>query len=120
MRPGDAVVLDGAARIFNGSSQYPFRSSDFRDFRQSEMLTSAERKKIDKMIGNSFLAEAKRNARREARLREASLKASAKTLIDIPMNLRSGFAVTDDLAYFADGQRGPVRVIAPGVFSGTK
>jgi hypothetical protein len=120
LRPGDAVVLDGTARVFSGANRYPFQSADFRDFRQSDRLTKEERRKIDTMIGQSFQADAKRTARRESRLREANLASGRKTAIDMPMNLRSGMTGTNDIAFFVEGQRGSVRVIAPEIFLSKK
>lgn len=116
LRPGDTVVLDGTARVFGGASRYPFQSADFRDFRQADGLTPAERRRIDVLIGQSFMADAKRIARRDTRLREASLSRPGKTVVDFPFDLRSGYAISNDVAFFTDGQRGPVRVISPGTF----
>jgi hypothetical protein len=116
LRPGDAVVVNGTARIFSGSGSYPYRASDFRDFRASGRLSEAERRKMDMAIGHSFKVATEREAKRAMRLREASLSLPGKTLTDIPLSLRGGIANIQDSAYYTDGQRGRVRVIAPGLF----
>jgi hypothetical protein len=116
LRPGDAVVVNGSARIFSGSGSYPYRVSDFRDFRASGKLSDAERRKMDMAIGHSFKVATEREAKRSMRLREASLSLPGGTLTDIPLSLRGGIANIQDSAYYTDGQRGRVRVIAPGLF----
>lgn len=104
LRAGDTIVLDGRARVFNGSSQWPYRASDFRDFRQSQQLSATERQRIDSIIGLSRLEASRRAERRNARVREASL--ATGTMSDIgPAVLRGSIG--------SDTERGPVRVIAP-------
>ncbi|MGL4729426.1 MAG: DUF2865 domain-containing protein, partial [Bosea sp. (in: a-proteobacteria)] len=119
LRPGDAVVVNGSARIFSGASSYPFRTSDFRDFRSSGRLSDADRRKMDKTIGHSFKVASEREARRSLRQREASLSLPGLTATDIPLSLRGGVANINDSAYYTDGSRGRVRVISPAYFGTT-
>jgi hypothetical protein len=114
LRPGDTVVLDGRATVFNGSSQWPYRASDFRDFRQSPQLSAVQRQRIDTVIGLSRLEASQRSERRSALVREASLAAgttgfaviSSGTMSDIsPLFLRG--SVGNEPA------RRPARVISP-------
>jgi hypothetical protein len=116
LRPGDAVVVNGSARIFTGASSFPFQDSNFRDFRSSGRLTEAERRKIDLTIDHSARSAAAREARRSMRLREASLNLPRTTATDIPLTLRGSFASINDSAHYTDGERGRVRVISPGTF----
>jgi hypothetical protein len=116
LRPGDAVVLNGSARVFSGASSYPYHASDFRDFRSSSRLSPAQRQKMDVAIGHSFKIAAEREAKRASRLREASLSRPGKTAVDIVMNLRGTYANINDSAYYAENARGRVRVIAPQWF----
>jgi Protein of unknown function (DUF2865) len=104
LRAGDTVVLDGRAKVFNGSSQWPYRASDFRDFRQSQQLNAAQRQRIDNIIGLSRLEASRRAERRNALVREASLITVSMSDIG-PAFLRGSVG--------ADVERGPVRVIAP-------
>jgi hypothetical protein len=115
LRPGDAVVVNGSARIFSGSSSYPFNTSDFRDFRSSGRLSDVERRKMDMAIGHSFKVATEREARRSLRMREASLSLPG-TATDIPLSLRGSVANINDSSYYVNGERGRVRVIAPGLF----
>jgi hypothetical protein len=115
LRPGDAVVVNGSARIFSGSGSYPFRTSDFRDFRSSGRLSDIERRKMDLAIGHSFKVATEREARRSIRMREASLTMPG-TATDIPLSLRGSVANINDSSYYINGQRGRVRVIAPALF----
>lgn len=116
LRPGDTVVLDGRAKVFNGSSQWPYQASDFRDFRQSPQLNAVQRQRIDTVIGLSRLEASKRAERRSGLVREASLgtgtpgfaAVSSGTMSDIgPIFLRG--TVGNDSA------RSPARVIAPEI-----
>ncbi len=116
LRPGDAVVVNNSARIFNGASSYPYRASDFRDFRSSERLTNSDRRKVDQAIGHSFKLASERESRRAMRLREANLGGNGRSMIDIPMSLRGAVEGQNDSAYYIDGGRGRVRVIAPSTF----
>jgi Protein of unknown function (DUF2865) len=104
LRAGDTVVLDGRAKVFNGSSQWPYRASDFRDFRQSQQLNAAQRQRIDNIIGLSRLEASRRAERRNALVREASLATGSMSDIG-PAFLRGTVG--------AEVERGPVRVIAP-------
>jgi hypothetical protein len=104
LRAGDTVVINGRAKVFNGSSQWPYRTSDFRDFRQSRQLSAAQRQRIDNIIGLSRLEATRRAERRNALVREASLITGSMTDIG-PTFLRGTVG--------SDAERGTVRVIAP-------
>ena len=104
LRAGDTVVLDGKAKVFSGSSQWPYRASDFRDFRQSQQLSPTERRRIDNIIGLSRLEASRRAERRNALVREASLVTGSMSDIG-PAFLRGTIGI--------DAGRGTVRLIAP-------
>lgn len=104
LRPGDAVVLDGRAKVFNGSSHWPYRASDFRDFRQSPQLSVVQRQRIDNVIGLSRMEASRRAERRNALVREASLITGSMSDIG-PTFLRGSIS--------AGTERGSVRMIAP-------
>lgn len=74
LRPGDSVVLDGRVRTFAGSSGWPYRTSDFRDFRSSGELTANDRRAIDDKVGISRREAELRSFKRQMRVREASLR----------------------------------------------
>jgi hypothetical protein len=121
LRPGDTVVLDGTARVFNGANRYPFQSADFQDFRNSGRLSDQERRNIDAKIGLTFTAAAERTARKASRLKEASLgNKGSKSDIDMPLVLRGAVPLTVDTALYTESSRGLVRVIAPGMFNTTR
>lgn len=50
LRPGDAVVVEGGAQVFEGASRWPFRPSDFTDFRQASALSKREIEKLDEIL----------------------------------------------------------------------
>lgn len=71
LRPGDTIVLDGRARTFNGSSQWPYRASDFGDFRGSDLLSAGQRRQIDDRIGLTKTEERALALRRDMQVSEA-------------------------------------------------
>lgn len=54
LRPGDAVVTETGAKVFNGSDSWPRRPSDFTDFAVSAKLNKADRKKVDALVGVTY------------------------------------------------------------------
>lgn len=110
LRPGDTIMLEGRARVFNGSSQWPYRTSDFSDFRTSSMLSSNDRRRIDHLVGQSRLEAMRKAERRSQRVREASLgqgvasgQQSAAMSDIAPMELRGSITM----------ERSAMRTIAP-------
>ena len=73
LRPGDSVVLNGNVKTFAGSDRFPYRDSDFRDFRAATELSGKARREIDERVGISRLEAQERSVRRQMRLRQASL-----------------------------------------------
>jgi hypothetical protein len=53
LRAGDTVVLGEKAKVFQGSSAWPYRSRDFADFQQSKQITKTDRTRIDSMMNVS-------------------------------------------------------------------
>lgn len=50
LRAGDAVVVEGGAQVFEGANRWPFRPSDFADFRQAAALSKREIQKLDEVL----------------------------------------------------------------------
>ncbi len=104
LRAGDAVVLNGKARIFNGSSSYPFTSANFSDFRTAGVVSNTTRKQIDDIVGAGRQERLQREVRQMTRVREANAVDPARA-VDI---VRGGPA----LEASANGKSPPaVRVI---------
>jgi hypothetical protein len=82
LRAGDAVVVNGRPRIFNGSSSYPFTAANFRDFRSSNLVSEAARRQLDQTVGVSRRERLQREVRQMARVREANAT-DASRAIDI-------------------------------------
>lgn len=74
LRPGDSVVLDGRVTTFAGSARWPYRASDFRDFRSAGELSASDRRAIDDKVGISRRDAALRSFKRQMRVREAKLR----------------------------------------------
>lgn len=74
LRPGDSVVLDGRVTTFTGSARWPYRASDFRDFRSAVELSASDRRAIDDKVGISRRDAELRSFKRQMRVREASLR----------------------------------------------
>lgn len=104
LRPGDSVVLNGKVKTFAGSDRFPYRASDFRDFRSASELSRSQRREIDERVGISRLEAQERSIRRQMRQRQASLDDDA-VLSD----------VTPLRGTLAPAQRDAIRVIGlPG------
>lgn len=71
LRPGDSVVLDGKVATFSGSSNWPYRAEDFRDFRQAGELGTGTRRLIDQTVGVTQAEAEQKLMRRTLRVREA-------------------------------------------------
>lgn len=82
LRPGDAVVIDGRPKVFSGSSTFPYKASNFRDFRASSAVSNTTRRQMDEIVGVSRQERLQREVRRMARVREANLR-DGSTMIDI-------------------------------------
>lgn len=103
LRPGDSVVLNGKVKTFTGSDRFPYRASDFRDFRSASELSRSQRREIDKRVGISRLEAQERSIRRQMRQRQASLQDDA-VLSDVALR-----------GTLAPAYRDAIRVIAlPG------
>jgi hypothetical protein len=72
LRAGDAVVINGRPRVFNGSTSYPFTAANFRDFRSSNLVSDSARKQLDQAVGVSRRERLQREVRQMARVREAN------------------------------------------------
>ncbi|MGL4325287.1 MAG: DUF2865 domain-containing protein [Beijerinckiaceae bacterium] len=57
LRAGDAVVVAGKAKVFRGAAQWPYRASDFGDFRKSYQLSKQQRRQLDSMTSASLNVE---------------------------------------------------------------
>jgi Protein of unknown function (DUF2865) len=110
LRAGDAVVVGTSARVFNGGTKYPYAASDFRDFRSSELLSAADRQRIDNIVGASRADKMKRDARNAIKRREAS-NLSGMTANDADPVLRGSFAASDHVALRVGPDRTMVRII---------
>jgi hypothetical protein len=82
LRAGDAVVINGRPRIFNGSSSYPYTAANFRDFRSSNAVSEQVRKRLDQTVGVSQRERLQREVRQMSRVREANA-ADANRAVDI-------------------------------------
>ena len=51
LRPGDTVMLNIGAAVFRGAERTPYTLGDFVDIKAATMLTSAERRQIDDVLG---------------------------------------------------------------------
>lgn len=93
LRAGDTVVMNGKARVFNGSANYPYTSANFRDFRNSGQVSAQTRRSIDERVGASRQDRLQREVRALTRVQEANA-AQANVAVDIirggPMTTRSG------------------------------
>jgi hypothetical protein len=107
LRAGDTVVTETGARVFNGGSRYPFASSDFRDFRSSELISQVDRRRIDMLVGATRSDQARREAQRALQVREAS--AAGTTAFDGVYGLRGSL---DSVS-----TREPGRVVMPSPFA---
>ncbi|WP_342362140.1 DUF2865 domain-containing protein [Terrarubrum flagellatum] len=56
LRPGDTVVTGERAVVFNGATSWPYRPSDFSDFRVSGRLNAAQKREIDSRVGVTYAA----------------------------------------------------------------
>jgi hypothetical protein len=110
LRAGDAVVVGNTARVFNGGTRYPYATSDFRDFRSSELLSASDRNRIDLIVGTSRAERLKRDARNAIKRREAS-NLTGNTLSDLNTNLRGTFVANDTVSLRYTADRAEVRVI---------
>jgi hypothetical protein len=80
LRPGDAVVTNGRVRVFSGGA-YPYTASNFRDFRQSSLVSAQTRGEIDRRVGISQMERLRAEVRRQSRVREASN--TGRTAVDV-------------------------------------
>lgn len=87
LRAGDAVVLDGRVTTFAGSSSWPYRAADFRDFRSAGELSAGTRRLIDEKVGITLAETQNRALRQKLRVREASHDRTAA-----PLELRGALA----------------------------
>lgn len=110
LRAGDAVVVGTGARVFNGGTKYPYALSDFRDFRSSELLSAADRNRIDLIVGVSRAEKMKRDARNAIKRREAN-NATSNIASDADPVLRGSFAATDQVSLRASSDKTSVRII---------
>jgi hypothetical protein len=51
LRPGDTVMLNIGAVVFRGAERIPYTLDDFVDIKAATMLTTAERRQIDDVLG---------------------------------------------------------------------
>lgn len=72
LRAGDTVVMNGKPRVFNGGTNYPFTSANFRDFRSSSAVSDNTRKQIDQIVGVSHQERLRREVQRLSQVREAN------------------------------------------------
>ena len=57
LRAGDTVIVGAKAKVFRGASQWPYRATDFADFRKAQELTKAQRRQIDSITAASLNVE---------------------------------------------------------------
>jgi hypothetical protein len=106
LRAGDTVMLNGRPRVFNGSTNYPFTTANFRDFRASSQLSESTRRQIDNVVGVSRQERLQREVRAMQRVREAD--ATPRNVgVDV---VRGGTRLEDAQGREIGGQQGP-RVI---------
>jgi hypothetical protein len=110
LRPGDAVVVGTGARVFSGGTKYPYALSDFRDFRSSELLSAADRNRIDLIVGASRAEKMKRDARNAIKRREAS-NLTSNVASDADPVLRGSIAGTDQASLRTGPDSVTVRII---------
>lgn len=82
LRAGDAVVINGRPRIFNGSASYPYTAANFRDFRSSSAVSETARRQLDQVVGVSRMERLQRDVRQMARVRQANA-ADSNRAVDI-------------------------------------
>ncbi|MFI5014646.1 MAG: hypothetical protein ACHQAY_20110 [Hyphomicrobiales bacterium] len=58
LRAGDTIITKVGARVFRGAKRPPYSEADFMDFRESTLLTKAERRQIDSALGLTRRGEA--------------------------------------------------------------
>lgn len=57
LRAGDTVIVGNGAKVFRGGSQWPYRQSDFADFRRSHHLSKNQRRQVDSLTAVSLNIE---------------------------------------------------------------
>ena len=102
LRAGDAVVINGRPKVFSGSTTYPFTASNFRDFRNSGVVSASARKQMDDIVGVSRQERLQREVRQMARVREANAM-DANRAVDV---VRGGPSISAERSASS-----PVRVI---------
>lgn len=110
LRRGDVVVTDTNAKVFDGTGRRNNVATQFVDFRQSRALNSADRKRLEALVGVSQREATLRAMRREMSTRPVR-KATDKAVEakgEAPLFIRSGTS---------GGERTTVRVITPWLFS---
>jgi hypothetical protein len=111
LRAGDAVVIDGQAKVFKGKSGREGRINDFSDFRTSTTLSSTDRQKLDQMVGVSRQEQLYRQIQSRPRVRDAKVKNNSQqdgNTESMRIVVRSGTST---------GERTTVRIVTPSPFS---
>ena len=103
LRAGDVVMVNGRPRVFNGASNYPFTTANFRDFRQARTLSSNTRRDVDRVVGVTQQETLQRQVRRASRIREANA-ADPTRAIDV---VRGGVQIEGQEHRLEQGQGQP-------------
>jgi hypothetical protein len=121
LRPGDAIVLDGQAKVFTGQGDKERSLQDFTDFRTTRTLSPSDKDKLDKTVGISRQEALYRQIQNNPRVLREQRKASA--------NHRVSFGRDDQTpdnervvvrAGTSTGERTTVRIVTPSPFKETE
>lgn len=110
LRRGDVVVTETNAKVYNGPAGRNGSDIRFVDFRQSRVLSAADRRRLEALVGLSQREATLRSMRREMSVRPVrrAVGKEAERNGEAPLLIRSGTS---------SGERTTVRVITPWLHS---
>jgi hypothetical protein len=112
LRPGDAMVIDGQAKVFTGKVGVRNSASDFSDFRTTRTLSPADRQRLDQMVGVSRQETLYRQIQSSPRVRDTRATAAKnqqdKSTDSVRIVVRAGSST---------GERTTVRIVTPSPFT---